>query len=165
MKPYQKYNKGSFSYNDKPKYWSKNKNVVNDAKRVQTVTIPTKSTTTNNQFNNQFDSHNQSKPCNNVSIQGRLPHSNYKSQREYTPLTEPIEVIFQKFVKAGIAIFLMTCPFDVNQQKPKWYNENEYCYYHRIQCHDTYKCMKLKNYIQELIDKGDFEVATAKPSN
>lgn len=59
----------------------------------------------------------------------------------------------------------MTLPFDANQPKPQWYNENEYCDYHHVSGHDTCKCMKLKNYIQDLIDKGDIEVATTKPGN
>lgn len=51
LRPYQKNSQGSSS-NDKSRYWSKNKNIVNDGvtntKCVQVVTILTKPTTTNN---------------------------------------------------------------------------------------------------------------------
>lgn len=74
-------------------------------------------------------------------------------------------MVFQKLVQAGIVVFPITRLFDPNQPKPRWYNENEYCEYHRIKGHDTRKCMKLKIYIQDLIDRGEIEVANAKPGN
>lgn len=75
LKHYQKSSQSSSSYhNDKPKFWAKNKNVVNDgvtnAKRVLTVAAPPKSTTNIHQFNNQNNSNQSQKPHNNVSIQG-----------------------------------------------------------------------------------------------
>lgn len=46
-------------------------------------------------------------------------------------------MVFQKLVQAGVVVFPITRSFDPNQPKPRWYNENEYCEYHRIKGHDT----------------------------
>lgn len=75
LKHYQRSSQNSSPYhNDKPKFWSKNKNVINDgvtdAKQVQTVAAPPKSTPTNRQFNNQNDQNQSQKPHNDVLIQG-----------------------------------------------------------------------------------------------
>ena len=42
--------------------------------------------------------------------------------------------------------------------------ENEYCKYHHIKGHDTIKCMKLKVFIQNLVDDGEIEVEGGPPS-
>ena len=55
-------------------------------------------------------------------------------------------------------VFPNTRPFDENQPKARWYRENEYYKYHRIKGHDTNKCIKLKNFIQNLVDNGEIEV-------
>ena len=55
-------------------------------------------------------------------------------------------------------VFPNTCPFDENQLKPRWYQENEYCKYHCVKGHDTNKCFKLKVFIQNLVDDGEIEV-------
>jgi hypothetical protein len=61
-------------------------------------------------------------------------------------------------VEQDLIIFPNTRPFDENQPKPAWYKDNEYCDYHRVRGHDTKKCMKFKNYVQDLIDSGKIEV-------
>lgn len=142
LKHYQRSNQNSSSYhNDKPKFQSKNKNIVDDdvtdAKRVQTVAAPPRPTTTNHQFNNQNNQNQSQKPHNNFSIQGRPPRSNNRTPRDFTPLAEPIEVVFQMLVQVGVVVFPITHPFDLNQTKPRWYNENEYFQYHHIKGHDT----------------------------
>ena len=55
-------------------------------------------------------------------------------------------------------VFPNTHPFDENQPKSKWYRENEYCKYHCIKGHETNKCIKLKVFIQNLVDDGEIEV-------
>ncbi len=55
-------------------------------------------------------------------------------------------------------VFPNTQPLDENQPKSKWYRENEYCKYHHIKGHDTNKCIKLKIFIQNLVDDGEIEV-------
>lgn len=61
-------------------------------------------------------------------------------------------------------VFPNTRPFNENQPKSKWYRENEYCKYHRIKGHDTKKCIKLKVFIQNLVDDGEIEVEGGTPS-
>ena len=55
-------------------------------------------------------------------------------------------------------MFPNTRSFDENQPKSKWNRENEYCKYHRIKGHETNKCIKLKVFIQNLVDDGEIEV-------
>ena len=55
-------------------------------------------------------------------------------------------------------VFPNSHPFDENQPKSKWYRENEYCKYHHIKEHDTNKCIKLKIFIQNLVNDGEIEV-------
>ena len=55
-------------------------------------------------------------------------------------------------------VFPNTHPFDENQPKSKWYRENKYCKYHRIKGHDTNKFIKLKIFIQNLVDDGEIEI-------
>ena len=61
-------------------------------------------------------------------------------------------------------VFPNTHPFDENQPKSKWYRENEYCKNHRIKGHDTNKCIKLKVFIQNLVDDGEIDVEGGPPS-
>lgn len=44
------------------------------------------------------------------------------------------------------------------QVKPPWWNESHYCDYHRNKGHNTNNCMRLKNIVQDMIDKGDIMV-------
>ncbi|WP_197054046.1 hypothetical protein, partial [[Clostridium] innocuum] len=56
---------------------------------------------------------------------------------------------------------------DDNAPKSDWYKEHEYCDYHRVKGHTTLKCMRLKNYIQDLIDSKEIQVdapAQASPN-
>ena len=76
----------------------------------------------------------------------------------FTNFHEPLEAIFQKLVDHNLMVFPNTRPFDENQPKPRWYQENEYCKYHHIKGHDTNKCFKLKVFIQNLVDDGEIEV-------
>lgn len=42
--------------------------------------------------------------------------------------------------------------------KPAWWNNDEYCEYHKSKGHTIGICHKLKNVIQDIINKGDIEV-------
>ena len=54
-------------------------------------------------------------------------------------------------------------PFDENKPKSKRYSENEYCKYHHIKGHDKNKCIKLKIFIQNLVDDGEIDVEGGPP--
>jgi len=45
--------------------------------------------------------------------------------------------------------------------KPKWNKDNEYYEFHKIKGYLTNRCMKLNNYIQDLINRGDIELEGA----
>ena len=62
-----------------------------------------------------------------------------------------------------MVIFPLTKPFDENQPKPVWYRENDYCEFHKIKGHSTNRYSKLKNYVQDLIDRGDIELESNEP--
>lgn len=42
--------------------------------------------------------------------------------------------------------------------KPNWWNDDEYCELHKSKGHKTGNCHRLKNIIQDLIDRGDIEI-------
>ena len=79
-------------------------------------------------------------------------------RRQYTPLGESLEVIFHRLVVTNMVVYPQTKPFDENLLKPTWYRENKYCEFHKAKGHSTNRCMRLKNYIQDLIDRGDIEL-------
>lgn len=60
-------------------------------------------------------------------------------------------------------IFPPPKPFDENKPKPAWYKEIEYYEYHMIKGHFTNRCMKLKNYVQDLINNRDIQIEGDKP--
>lgn len=101
------------------------------------ITFPdASSSNTNNQVNNQ----RQSKP-----------------QRKYTPLGEPIEIAFNKLLANKLITLPENPPYEP-KAKPDWWNDDEYCEYHKSKGHLTTNCHGLKNIIQDLIDRGDIEV-------
>ena len=78
--------------------------------------------------------------------------------RNYTPLGEPLDVIFEKLVKENLIKFPPTQQIDPGQSKAAWYRDNEYCKFHRVKGHTTLRCMKLKDYVQDLIDQKEITV-------
>lgn len=87
------------------------------------------------------------KPNTTIFVNHKPPHSKNQTKYEYTPLAQHINVFFQQLTKGNMVQSPITQPYDENQPKPAWYNDNKYCEYHCIG-HDTKKCVKLKNYIQ-----------------
>lgn len=95
-----------------------------------------------------------------------VPGNNPCLQRQqctYTPLGEPLDVIFEKLVKDNLVWYLQTQPMEPNQTQASWYKDNEYCKFHRVKGHTTLKCMQLKDYVQDLIDRKEIIVG-AQPS-
>ena len=147
--------------NGKPKFWSKNKGVthdgVTDVKNLQGGNNNHYRDRNNNNSNHDNQGNQQS--CNQTQF---FPRNNYNRDydwnRKFPNFREPLEAIFQNLVDHNLMVFPNTHPFDENQPKAKWYRENEYCKYHRIKGHDTNKCIKLKVFIQNLVDDGEIEV-------
>lgn len=44
------------------------------------------------------------------------------------------------------------------QVKPPWWNDTHHCEYHRRKGHRSNDCLRLKNLVQDLLDKGDITV-------
>lgn len=70
---------------------------------------------------------------------------------------EPIESSLNKLFAKKIITLPDNQPFDP-KINPLWWNENEFCEYHKSNNHKTSNCHKLKNLIQDLIDNGAIEV-------
>ncbi|GLJ20143.1 hypothetical protein SUGI_0365630 [Cryptomeria japonica] len=135
-----KENKDDFKGKDKPRFWNKNKNTANDgvvdANTVRLKVIFSGSSSTNNQVNTQTTS---------------------RSRRKYTPLGEPLESVFKKLV-ANKVITIPDFPPYEPKVKPNWWNDDEYCEFHKSKGHKIGNCHRLKNIIQDLIDRGDIEI-------
>jgi len=122
-----------------------------------------------NNSNSNHDNQNQNnqQSCNPTQF---FPRNNnnyshdYDPNRKFTNFREPLDAIFQKLVDHNLMVFPSTWTFDENQPKLKWYRENEYCKYHFIKGHDTNKYIKLKVFIQNLVNDGEIEVEGGPPS-
>ncbi|KAH9306115.1 hypothetical protein KI387_010519, partial [Taxus chinensis] len=53
---------------------------------------------------------------------------------------------------AKLIRYPITKPFVKGEAKPCWYKPNTYCEFHRIDGHHIDKCVRFKNYVQDLID-------------
>lgn len=70
---------------------------------------------------------------------------------------EPLESVFKKLV-ANKVITIPDFPQYEPKVKPNWWNDDEYCEFHKSKGHKTRNCHRLKNNIQDLIDRGDIEI-------
>lgn len=93
----------------------------------------------------------------------RFPRMN-TPRRNYTPLGEPIESALKKLKQTNMITFQEIRVFGLGPFKPNWWNDNEFCEYHRTKVHKTTSCYNLKNLIQDLIDQGDITMDTKKGS-
>lgn len=129
--------------NDKPKFWNRNRNIVNDGivnnnnvKPKQPVFNLSNHTTTIQQDNN--------KP---------KPTFNNLFCRKFTNIGEPLG----SALKTLLANKLITLPEARDFEpkvKPTWWNDNHYCDFHRNKGHQTDDCQWLKHVIEDLIDNG-----------
>jgi len=145
-------NNANTQSNDKPRYWGKNKNNLNDSvtdvKAIQHVHNQTPAHTYATNVNNQ---RGQTKPR--------------KPRRQFTPLGEQIEDILDRCLKQGIITLPPVRPCQENEIKVAWYNENDYCEYHSVVGHKTVDCMQLKHCVQDLIDQNQVNLdQTTQPS-
>ena len=70
----------------------------------------------------------------------------------YTPLGEPLDVIFDRMVKNNLVIFPHKKEMDEDPPKPPWFKDNEYCTYHQVKGHTTL------DYIQDLVNCKELTV-------
>lgn len=81
-----------------------------------------------------------------------------KPKREYTPLGEPLDVVFKTLLQNQILTPLdNTTPYDP-QPRPNWWNESAYCEYHRNKGHKTSSCIQWQHKFQDLINNGNIVV-------
>ncbi|KAK2427354.1 hypothetical protein QL285_025937 [Trifolium repens] len=73
-----------------------------------------------------------------------------KPFEEYAPLNRARVHILDEILQAGLA----KRPPPPDRHYTIGRNENEYCHYHRCRGHDTEKCFRLKDLIEELIRSG-----------
>ncbi len=76
-----------------------------------------------------------------------------------------MDVIFEKLVKENLIKFPPTQQIDPSQSKAIWYKDNEYCKFHRVKGHTMLRCMKLKDYVQDLIDRKEIIVGAQTSPN
>jgi hypothetical protein len=76
-----------------------------------------------------------------------------------------LDAIFEKLAKENLIKFPPTQQIDPGQSKAAWYKDNEYCKFHRVKGHTTLRCMKLKDYVQDLIDRKEITVGAQTSPN
>lgn len=86
------------------------------------------------------------------------PVGNYGPRRRFTPLAEPLDVIFKHMKQHNMIVYPQKQPFDESKTKLYWNKENEYCAYHHVKGHETSKCIQIKHLVQDLIDQGKIAI-------
>jgi len=79
------------------------------------------------------------------------------------PPKDPLEITVQQLVQENLFELTPIEPFEENYIKPRWYNENHYCAYHRAKGHTTLNCAKLKRLIKNLIYCGKINPNPSNP--
>ena len=139
---------GSSSNKDKSKAINKNRDVVNDGVIDNLTAKPPRSV-----FN--LTTSLQAAKATEQATAGNKQTSNYsrskpwalRPKREYTPLGEPLDVVFKTLVKNKIITPLENPrPYDPHP-RPSWWNESAYCEYHRNKGHQTASCIQLRHKI------------------
>lgn len=72
----------------------------------------------------------------NNQVNAQMPS---KPPRKYTPLGEPIETTFKKLIANKIITIPDNPPYEL-KVKPAWWNDDEYCEYHKRKGHTTSNC-------------------------
>ena len=79
-------------------------------------------------------------------------------KREYTPLGEPLDVVYKTLLQNKLIFPLdNTRPYNLQPWLP-WWNETSFYEYHQNKGHKTENCINLHHKIQDLIDDGDIVV-------
>lgn len=142
---------------DKPKFWNKNKNVVNDGivdartmKIAQSVArfAGQKPPPNNNTINNP-----QNQGRNTQQEELKKKHQNYKPKHTYTPLWEPIKMILHQLISSNLVTLPKTSNYEP-QVKPPWWRDHEHCEFHQGRVRKTSNCHRLKDLVQDLINRG-----------
>lgn len=137
--------------NDKPRFWSKNRNVSNEGNDDNSAT-------------------KQQQPIFNLS--SKIPSNNNPENnkaksffsnpwRKFTNIGEPLESAL-KTLLANKLIVLPEARSYEPPVKPNWWNDNHFCNYHQNKGHQTNDCQRLKHLIQDLIDNGTITVDSHK---
>lgn len=69
----------------------------------------------------------------------------------------PLSQHYRSWLLISSSLYQKKLPFEL-KVKPTWWNDNEFCEYHRNKGHKTNNCHKLKNIIQYLIGNSEIKV-------
>ena len=146
---------GSTSARDKSKYASKNREVVHDG--VVDYITPKPMKAVFNLTNGLKAAKQAEKPPSDKQVSRNRPRNSW-DKREYTPLGEPLDVVYKTLLQHKLITPLDNPrPFDPHP-RPSWWKETAYCEYHQNKVHNTLNCYHLHNKIQDLIDDGELVV-------
>ena len=68
-------------------------------------------------------------------------------------------------MKYNLIIYPQTQQLDPSQPKEPWYNDKDFCDFYRVKGHPIIKCMKSKDYVQDLIDHEEITVGAQTSPN
>lgn len=80
-----------------------------------------------------------------------------RPKRIFTPLRDTLEVVLKSLSDNKIIKIPDSKPWEP-EEKPKWWNDNNYCDFHHNKGHKTNNYMKLIHVIQDLIEEGKVKV-------
>lgn len=149
---------GSTSVKDKSKYANKNREIVHDGV-VDNIT-PKPAKVAFNLIDNLKASRQAEKSLSDKQASRNRPRNSWatRPKREFTPLGEPLYVVYQTLLQHKILSPLdNTRPYNPHPH-PLWWNETSYCEYHQNKGHKLLNCVNLCHKIQNLIDNGDIVV-------
>jgi len=86
------------------------------------------------------------------------PKATVRKQRTYSPLGMTYSLALTRLTNQGLLKLLGPTPDPSADKKSASWDAKAYCKYHQGKGHDTEKCWRLKNDIQDLIDSGKLPV-------
>lgn len=96
--------------------------------------------------------HNHSNISPNKKTITILLENIHKTQgQKYTNLGEPIKSYLRKLIQSNTIVLPKICHYEPIV-KSSWWNDSDFCEYHRTKGHKTFYCVILKSLIRDLID-------------
>lgn len=132
---------------DKSKFWTKNKNVVNDGVVDAKAAAPKQQPI----FTLKEEANNGA--LNKPPPRESRPLFNSNPRRKFTPLGESQESALRKLLANNEISLPPTSDYEPIVKPPYW-KDTDYCEYHRGRGHTTNNCICLKNIIQDILDQN-----------
>lgn len=107
---------------DKPNFWNKNKNIINDvvvdARTIKNAQPVVQFVGKNPSPKNNMVAPPQNQGCNASQEEPRQRQQNYKPKCQYTPLGKPIETMLRQLVSSNLVTLPKTSNYEPQVKPP-----------------------------------------------